>query len=68
MLPLASSRWRTLRLCAESRCLPDVLVTSGAEMFVWQLLAAEVMYDPGMGIQYQATTTFSAAGAGGGKP
>ena len=26
---------------------------------------AQVMYDPGMGIQYQATTTFSAAGSGG---
>lgn len=39
VLPLASSRWRTLRLRAESRCLPDALVTSGAEMSVCMAVA-----------------------------
>ena len=38
----------------------------GGEPFAY--VQSPVMYDPGMGIQYQATTTFSAAGAGSSKP
>ncbi|CAL1132975.1 unnamed protein product [Cladocopium goreaui] len=39
---------------------------AGGESFAY--VQSPVMYDPGMGIQYQATTTFSAAGAASGKP
>ena len=41
VLPLASSRWRTLRLRAESRCLPDALVTffTSGEMSVCMAVA-----------------------------
>eukprot|EP00440_Ansanella_granifera_P073508 gb/GFBE01079765.1/.p1 GENE.gb/GFBE01079765.1/~~gb/GFBE01079765.1/.p1 ORF type:complete len:163 (+),score=20.79 gb/GFBE01079765.1/:1-489(+) len=38
---------------------------AGGEPFAY--VQSPVMYDPGMGIQYQATTTFSAAGSGPGQ-